>query len=152
MKLYLLRHGEAEPYCDQDETRQLTPSGREHLVRVLAQKAQGLTRPDAVWVSPYVRTQQTADIVKQTLSLPAKIFYKTNAVTPGASVATMIEKMQSSPFETLMLITHQPFLGQLFDTLGGFERGRYVFGTSAFACLTMDVAASGCAEFNWMVQ
>ncbi|MHB8822509.1 MAG: SixA phosphatase family protein, partial [Pseudomonadaceae bacterium] len=65
MKLWLLRHGEAEPRARTDAERNLTEQGR---LDVRAIAAHLRNQPlQTILVSPYQRAQQTAEIVRQEL-------------------------------------------------------------------------------------
>jgi phosphohistidine phosphatase SixA len=65
VKLWVLRHGEAEPRANTDAERRLTAHGRE---QVLHSAAHLLGQPlQAIIASPYVRAQQTAALVHDTL-------------------------------------------------------------------------------------
>ncbi|MGD8233581.1 phosphohistidine phosphatase SixA [Vibrio sp. TRT 1302] len=60
MKIFIMRHGEAEHFADSDEQRELTDRGRSAslaVARVCADK--GFAHFDRVLVSPYIRAQQT---------------------------------------------------------------------------------------------
>ena len=65
MKLWLLRHGEAEPKARTDAERNLTDAGfaevRRNAEHLFGQPLQ------AILASPYSRAQQTAEIVRQEL-------------------------------------------------------------------------------------
>ena len=66
MKLWVLRHGEAVPYgsCP-DSERALTEQGRKEALNSAARLiGQPLT---AIYASPYLRAQQTAQIVREAL-------------------------------------------------------------------------------------
>ena len=66
MKLWLLRHGEAEPRARTDAERNLTEGGRRD-VRRSATFLRG--KPlQTILVSPFHRAQQTADEVRKALS------------------------------------------------------------------------------------
>lgn len=60
MKIFIMRHGEAEHFADSDAARELTQRGRtesEAVARACAE--QGFAQFDKVLVSPYIRAQQT---------------------------------------------------------------------------------------------
>ncbi|MGH8353342.1 MAG: histidine phosphatase family protein, partial [Pseudomonas sp.] len=58
MRLWLLRHGEAEPQARSDAERALTKHGRKEVLKAAGHLA---GRPlAAILASPYVRAQQTA--------------------------------------------------------------------------------------------
>lgn len=67
MKLWLLRHGEAEPHASRDSERRLTAHGRKEVLQSAARLA-GLPL-DGILASPYVRAQQTAELVREALGL-----------------------------------------------------------------------------------
>ncbi|OCX22381.1 phosphohistidine phosphatase SixA [Stutzerimonas xanthomarina] len=65
MKIWLLRHGEAEPRARTDAQRCLTEAGRNEVRRSAAHL---VGRPlQMILASPYVRAQQTAELVREVL-------------------------------------------------------------------------------------
>ncbi len=83
MKLWVLRHGEAEPYgARPDPERALTAHGREEVLRSAAQLiGQPLA---AIYASPYLRAQQTAQLVREALGFqPELITVNWLTRTPG---------------------------------------------------------------------
>ena len=66
MKLWLLRHGEAEAIARTDAQRELTPHGRKEAKQSAKHlPPQGVSK---IVASPYVRAQQTAQIVCEVLA------------------------------------------------------------------------------------
>jgi phosphohistidine phosphatase len=61
--LYIIRHGEAEPIAAEDELRELTEHGRWEAKRTALWLKTQLSQFQHVFVSPYVRAQQTKDII-----------------------------------------------------------------------------------------
>ncbi len=80
MKLWVLRHGEAEPYgARPDPERALTAHGREEVLRSAAQLiGQPLA---AIYASPYLRAQQTAQLVREALGFQPELI-TVNWLTP----------------------------------------------------------------------
>ncbi|MEH6471844.1 MAG: phosphohistidine phosphatase SixA [Halopseudomonas sp.] len=145
LELLLLRHGEAEfslPDCD----RNLTGCGVEQTQRVLARRIEALDGLSAVYVSPYLRAQQTAALLPDTLSLPA--LQSIDGLQPDCSVTQLIEWLQSQQGK-ILLVAHNPLLSRLANRLLG-ESQRYSFDTSTLVCLQMPIAAAGCAELSWI--
>jgi len=71
VKLWVLRHGQAEAHAATDAERNLTAHGREE---VLGSAAQLIGKPiDAIIASPYVRAQQTAHLVREALGFAGEI-------------------------------------------------------------------------------
>ncbi|WP_312391049.1 phosphohistidine phosphatase SixA [Pseudomonas sp.] len=114
MKLWILRHGEAEPRANSDAERRLTSHGRE---QVLYSAALLLGQPlQAILVSPYVRAQQTAALVQETLDFPQPL--RTVAwLTPESSVREAITELEQLGFEHVLLVSHQPLVGALVGML-----------------------------------
>jgi len=114
VKLWILRHGEAEPRASSDAERRLTSHGRE---QVLYSAALLLGQPlQAILVSPYVRAQQTAALVQETLDFPQPL--RTVAwLTPESSVREAITELEQLGFEHVLLVSHQPLVGALVGML-----------------------------------
>lgn len=114
MKLWILRHGEAEPRANSDAERRLTSHGRE---QVLYSAALLLGQPlQAILVSPYVRAQQTAALVQETLDFPQPL--RTVAwLTPESSVREAITELEQLGLEHVLLVSHQPLVGALVGML-----------------------------------
>lgn len=71
MKLWVLRHGEAESHASSDAQRNLTEHGRQE---VLHSAAHLIGQPiSAIIASPYVRAQQTAQLVREALGFAPEI-------------------------------------------------------------------------------
>lgn len=70
MRVYFLRHGIAEERAESDHARRLTAGGVTRMrttARIMASLGMGI---GAVYTSPRVRCQQTADIVASALGVP----------------------------------------------------------------------------------
>jgi len=61
--LYIVRHGEAEPMTEHDELRQLTEHGQWEAKRTALWLQTQVPKFNHVYASPYVRAQQTKDII-----------------------------------------------------------------------------------------
>ncbi|MGG5291082.1 phosphohistidine phosphatase SixA [Pseudomonas shirazensis] len=114
MKLWILRHGEAEARANSDAERRLTSHGRE---QVLHSAARLLGQPlQAILVSPYVRAQQTAALVQETLDF-AQPLRTVPWLTPESSVGEAIAELEQLGFEHVLLVSHQPLVGSLVGVL-----------------------------------
>lgn len=113
-----MRHGHAESATggQSDQTRKLTPEG---LARI-KQQAQGLARGDfpvqIVLTSPFDRARQTAEVFAAALGAPLET---DDLLAAGASLDDVAELLDRYPNEEVMLVGHQPDLGQLVDALTG---------------------------------
>lgn len=152
MDLYILRHGEAHLVAESDQQRELTPQG-EAQTHQLTQVVEKLgIKVDAVFASSYIRAQQTASIVFDTFG--ATSIQDCDLITPEGSPQTVIDWLAQKNYQSVLLVTHQPFAGSLISTLvngnGRYDSSIPPMMTSSLAHLTMDVCAGGCADLKWI--
>ena len=113
MKLWVLRHGEAVPYgsCP-DSERELTEHGREEALRSAAQLiGQPIT---AIYASPYLRAQQTAQIVREALGFEPEI-RTVEWLTPEVDPDKVTDQLVS--VSNALLVSHNPLVGNLLSYL-----------------------------------
>ena len=116
MMLYIVRHAIAAPHGTPgiaDEDRELTQAG----IRKMKQAAAGLCAagfvPDLVLSSPLIRARQTAEILIEAFrgKPPLRLI---PALFPGGDrVALYREIRRHKESEALMLVGHQPSLGEI---------------------------------------
>ena len=138
MKLFIMRHGEAGPRITSDDERLLTDQGRLDS-HDMAEKYLSDTSFDYIFVSPYIRTQQTADEIVQCLNVDSNSIETWDAIVPGGNVAIVADKLsQIENADNILLVSHQPFVSDFLDYLiGGVN---YLpMDTSSIACLKGDV-------------
>ncbi|MFE8071705.1 phosphohistidine phosphatase SixA [Marinobacteraceae bacterium S3BR75-40.1] len=145
MRLIIMRHGEAGPHRS-DFERSLTSTGVAASQRV-AEQLKGLPwKADRVWVSPLVRAQQTAETV--VAAWPSLLETKP-FLTPDDDPAACMDALQALPdSETVLLVSHMPFVGVFTSLLVEGHRRGMPFMTSQALILEMPVAAPGCAELK----
>ena len=103
MKVWILRHGEAEGHAPTDAERNLTEHGR---AEVLRSAAHLIGQPlGAIIASPYVRAQQTAQLVRDVLGFQPEI-RTVPWLTPDGDVQRVLEKLDSD--DDVLLVSHQP--------------------------------------------
>lgn len=146
MKLWLLRHGEAEAYQRHDADRQLTEQGRQQVV----QAAQFLldVKFDRVLSSPYIRAKQTAELLCATLSHLGNIEI-VPWLTPEDDVREVVRKLDAYPVENLLIVAHQPLLGTLASWLMDADRLHGLpMETASVACLEGDFIGAGTMQLR----
>ena len=112
MKVWILRHGEAQPHARRDAERELTAHGRE---QVLHSAARLIGQPlDCILVSPYVRAQQTAELVRKALGFTSELI-TVPWLTPESEPRDAVSKLADSG--NVLLVSHQPFVGELISLL-----------------------------------
>jgi phosphohistidine phosphatase len=121
MNLYLLRHGIAaakdDPAFESDSERPLTKKG----IKKFRKAARGIARLgvsfDAILSSPLVRARQTADIVGEILGQESCVD-EIPALAPDSSPEQLLSELSGfEGKEHVMLVGHEPFLGQLVKFL-----------------------------------
>ena len=141
MKVWVLRHGEAEPHAARDELRNLTAHGREQVLRSAAHL---LGQPlDAILASPYVRAQQTAQLVHGALAFAEPV--KTVPwLTPESDPRQVVDKLDALGLQNVLLVSHQPLVGALVGWLvQGNPQGRAPMATASLAELEGEAALAG---------
>lgn len=139
MKIYLLRHANAEPsYPDAERT--LSEEGRldvEKLGSFLCQKQS--FQPEQVWISPLVRAQETASILHNSLSASLKQRWTERSydiLEPERDPAPLIDLL-GEVAQDILLVGHNPNLETLFSLLvsGERHRARVYLKTCVLVCL-----------------
>lgn len=141
MKVWLLRHGQAEPKACTDAERALTPAGRLE-VEGAAAHLQG--RPlEAILVSPYRRAQQTAEIVRQVLGFTGPVD-TVPWLTPESDPSDAMLYLDRRSEQQLLLVTHQPFVGVFGGWLvSGHRDAPLPMATASLAELDGECLAAG---------
>jgi phosphohistidine phosphatase len=137
MQLMIMRHGEAEASFQNDAARNLTTRGF-----IEAQKAGVWLRDtveqiDMALVSPYVRAQQTFDMVSSVVDVSRS---ETNhQIVPSGTPSTVHDYVDAildmnNDVQSLLLVSHMPLVSYLLDNFCGQFESR-LFATSSIALL-----------------
>lgn len=144
MKLFLMRHGEAESYRLDDASRALTATGRASV----ASKANFLPAIDLLIVSPYLRALQTADIlVEQGVNVKRR--QVDERVLPDCPLEPIIDELINPHLNTQLIVAHNPLLSSLTYHLCEGQTGSLALGTADIVCLEADDFLPGCASLVW---
>ena len=110
MKLYLLRHAEAEDAKD-DADRHLTRKGRKDVRALGKELRRHKLRVKQIWHSGIARAVETAEEIAPYLRGGAKPV-KRPGLAPNDSPSKMAQLIAKRN-EHLMIVGHEPFLGKL---------------------------------------
>jgi len=137
MRLYIFRHGHSlrmdEARVQKDQERPLSDKGREEsrlMAGVLAKKE---PRPSVILTSPLKRARQTAEEILPVLK-PAsgiKVFDPLSNIVPASELYDDLKKELGS-FPEMVIIGHQPQLGDLIVLLSGKSLELKTAGVAAF--------------------
>ena len=136
INLYLLRHGEAAAMAPTDSQRPLTEHGRQQV----AVSAGLLPQLDLMVASPYLRAQQSAQIVAETVAIAKQSTSET--ITPDSSPSDVVAWLETVDAESILLVTHNPFVSQIASWLTG-DLG-IGFRTGTLAHLQGDFVGPNC--------
>ncbi|SBS31442.1 Phosphohistidine phosphatase SixA [Marinomonas aquimarina] len=152
-RLYILRHGNAEPFgYDQDAQRALTEQGYDEVRSTAEQFAARDEGFDAIFVSPYLRAQQTAsEFIKVlgTQTSPQTL----DSITPSGKELDVALWLHDLPYDSVLLVTHQPFAYQLVDMLADeLLPAAFQMQTATIAALEGELFATACCQFRWAIS
>jgi phosphohistidine phosphatase len=145
MKLWVLRHGEAEPHGTRpDSERALTAHGREEVLRSAAKL---IGQPiSAIYASPYLRAQETAMLVREALGFEPDI-RTVEWLTPDNRPQAVAEQLVSVDYA--LLVSHNPLVGNLLGYLQhGHVQEPEAVKTAGLAELEGDLPVAGAMKLN----
>ena len=144
MKLWLLRHGEAEPQARRDSERRLTAHGRKEVLKSAAQLA---GQPiDGILASPYARAQETAELIREALGFDGSVG-TAPWLTPDDDPRDVLRFLDGRAERNLLLVSHQPLIGSLAGLLVHGSRNDAVpFSTASLAELEGECPVAGLME------
>lgn len=118
MKLYLLRHGEADwPDWDKpDDERPLTERGIKEMKKVAKFLEKLDLKLDQIVTSPLPRAKETAEIVADRLKLDLK---QDRILAKGFDVPGLNRLLHKYPGASLMVVGHDPDFTEVIGTLTG---------------------------------
>ncbi|MFN3579524.1 MAG: phosphohistidine phosphatase SixA [Pseudomonas sp.] len=150
MRLWILRHGQAQAMAATDPQRELTPWGRREVLEVASQlKGAGL---QAIVASPYVRAQQTAELVSERLE-HARGIATAAWLTPDDDPRQVLDYLAERSESELLLVSHQPLVSQLIGLLvDGNRSAHYPMPTAGLACIDMDFPAAGLGHLQLLTS
>ena len=150
MKLYILRHGEAATSAATDTERPLTERGSFETTQIIKRRRDSLSSLDAIYASPKLRAAQTAEIVRKLLPAAPRVA-TTELIKPNAAIGALTALLE--PFAAqgeVLLVSHQPLVGNLIDYLTDKPATGRLMSTSCLACLDVIAFTRGCATLEWL--
>jgi len=154
MEIYILRHAIAvergTPGYKKDSDRPLTKEG-EAKMRQIAEAMLGMElKFDLILSSPYVRAEQTAQIVAN--GLDEEVTF-TDFLAPDGSALELIAEINDEKPQRVLLVGHEPDLSRLISVLvtGGSDAA-IELKKGGLCKLTSEKLKFGqCAMLNWLL-
>lgn len=122
MRIFIMRHGEAEMLANSDRERHLTPRGQQQAT------AQGnwlkqTALFDKVIVSPYVRAQETFQAIDAVYEHQLTNKMETwSGITPNGNPVVVMDYLTllaKQNVQSVLLISHLPLVGEIVSALCG---------------------------------
>lgn len=142
MKLYLIRHGEAEPGSPDDMNRQLTERGQKRAQSAAKWLAKVVNGPVSLWASPFVRAQQTAAPIAKALSVDIEDHH---CLMPDMTPQKVVDELTNEQ-KSIIVVTHLPLVGRLASLLIEGVVFDQPWSPTEIWQLEGDVFAGGCLE------
>ena len=115
MKIYFIRHGEAEIYADDDFKRKLTTLGKIELEEAFKAFANNLKdkRSFKIYSSPLERAKETAEILAKHLDSN----FEVKDYLAGGRIKDILKSLD--PDENYIFVSHEPFISNWIYQLTG---------------------------------
>ena len=115
MKIYFIRHGEAEIYADDDFKRKLTKIGKVKLENSFTAFANSLEdkRSYKIYSSPLERAKETAEILAKHLDSN----FEVKDYLAGGRIKDILKSLD--PDENYIFVSHEPFISNWIYQLTG---------------------------------
>lgn len=156
MRLYLVRHGAAEDKAGrEDAARALTARGREDVALVAAAVGSDVERPLHIVSSPYLRAEQTAEILREALKLDEKI-EPSEVMLPESDwphLRELLTRYGSAGIKTVVAVGHNPSISLICARIiAGSEDVGLDFSKAAVACIDIDnLQGRPAGQLRWLV-
>lgn len=141
MQLFVMRHGQANPYAKSDVERSLTKHGFDEVAKMAKWLVDDANSIDKILVSPYVRAQQTALQLVECPEISAPL-NTIDFITPEGDAKQVHDYIDGllaiEAIESLLIVSHMPLVSYLLAELTT-ESNAPIFQTAAIAHIDYDV-------------
>lgn len=152
-ELWLLRHGIAQERQPErpDAGRALTAAGRDRTAAVLDRLVAAGLRADRLISSPFCRARQTAELALAAGMAPG--LELAEALAPGGDPRPLLVHGWPEPIRRLLLVGHEPDLGDLAAWLIGAPAGAIRLRKAGLLVLRLAAAPpqAGAAELRLLL-
>ncbi|CAH6659743.1 phosphohistidine phosphatase SixA [Pseudocitrobacter vendiensis] len=151
MQVFIMRHGDAALEAASDSVRPLTGCGCDESRQMATWLKGQKVDIERVLVSPFLRAEQTLDVVGECMYLPEDVEVLPELTPCGdiGLVGAYLQALANEGIASVLVISHLPLVGYLVSELCPGETPP-MFTTSAIACVTLE--ADGLGVFNWQMS
>ncbi len=148
MKVYFLRHGEADwPGWDRpDDERPLTKKGRKEIKRIAEFLADHEIAPSLILSSPLPRARETAEIAADELDMQVT---EESALAPGFNPDKLADLLRRYGGQDILLVGHEPGLSEGIAALTG---GNVKLSKAGLARADLDDPAQLRGQLIWLLS
>jgi len=145
VRLLLMRHGEAGFDAPSDFDRVLTPRGRVSIGSLINANIELFQQVEVVVHSPYVRAQQTAQLVMGSAGHDIEPVVSGDFTPDSDLTAAMAALEAYQDCSSLLLVTHQPLIGRLASLLiEGDARYPEPMAPGDVLAIDFEIVVAGC--------
>jgi phosphohistidine phosphatase len=139
MRLYIMRHGEAEQHTRVDSLRELNAIGKTEAFNAGQKLSAQYTQLDSAWVSEYIRAQQTYNEVSKSIKcLEVKHSIEIIPSSRPLDVQRALDLwLLKDGIQSMLIVSHMPLVSYLVDQLCD-NTGAMLFPTAAIAEVDYD--------------
>ena len=143
MQIFIMRHGQAQMTAASDALRPLTEIGVEEAKVAGQWLSKHFSSFDCVFVSPYLRAQQTADAVLSQFGSVGNIGKRAtlNFITPEDDPKTVHDYLDGicseHNYQKILLVSHMPLVSYLVAELST-DNAMPIFQTASVAHIDYD--------------
>ncbi len=154
MYLYIARHAWAYEFGDSrwpdDSLRELEPEGAERYTQLVNALAERGFAPEVIATSPYVRCEQTAEIIARVTEHAPKIV-STDALAPGSDFGALCQWSRQTGYDKICWVGHAPDVGNMTAALVGDQHANIRFAKGTIAAVRFDSNIDyGTGELYWL--
>lgn len=147
--IYIMRHGESQPFAKDDAKRQLTSTGQQE-AKTMARWLQSKVAMQRIWASPYLRAMETADIMHSVWpTIPLEV---NDDITPDGEadvVKALVEQWSEANEQHLLLVSHMPLVSLLVQAFS-YTGNMPMMATAAIACAQRN--SEGRWDISWLAS
>lgn len=149
MRLYILRHANADTAADTDNLRELSEKGTAQADLLAKFFVKHEVQLDFIFSSPLVRARQTASPIAEALRMQTT---EVHWLSCGARPDKILLEMRALTAESVLLVGHQPDMGEFIAHLLGSPIGEnFNVRKGLLTCIDLYVAKKGGGRLDFFL-